>query len=76
MMIYRKYRLEKKYYSNLSKEELAILKILEDAVKDIAKVYELQIKEGFYPKEASKEILEKENEVDPDILSPFTFVSY
>ena len=74
-MIYRKYKLEKKYYSNLSKEELAVLKILEGAVKDIAKIYELQIKEGFYPRGISKEVLEKENEIDPDILSPFTYVS-
>ncbi|GEM_PF-2702617 len=74
-MIYRKYKLEKKYYSNLSKEDIAILKILESAVKDIAKVYELQIKEGFYPKGMSKEVLEKENEVDPDLLSPFTCIT-
>lgn len=74
-MFYRKYKIDKKYYANLSKEDLAILKILEGAVKGIAKVYELQLKEGFYPKGVIKEELEKENEVDPDILSPFTYVT-
>lgn len=73
-MFYRKYKLDKKYYTNLSKEDSAVLKILEEAVKDIAKIYELQVKEGFYPKGVAKEVLERENEVDPDILSPFTLV--
>lgn len=73
-MFYRRYKLDKKYYANLSKEDLATLKILESAVKDIAKIFELQLKEGFYPKGAAKEELEKENEVDPDILSSFTCV--
>lgn len=73
-MFYRRYKLDKNYYENLSKEDLAILKILESAVKDVAKIYELQLKEGFYPKGVTKEQLEKENEVDPDILSPFTYV--
>lgn len=74
-MFYRRYKLDKNYYANLSKEDLAILKILEGAIRDIAKVYELQVKEGFYPKGVAKEVLEKENEVDPDILSPFTYVT-
>lgn len=74
MKIYRTYNLEKSFLANLSKEETAILKILEEAVKDVAKIFELQLNKGFYPEGVTKEALERENEVDPDILSPFTQV--
>lgn len=73
-MIYRKYKIDKKYYVHLSDEDLKLLKILEEVVKDVAKIYELQLKTGFYPKGVTKKELEKENEIDPNILSPFTYV--
>lgn len=75
LMIYRKYKVDKKYYAQLSSEELKVLKILEEVVKDMAKIYELQLKMGFYPKGVTKQELEKENEINPDILSPYTFVT-
>lgn len=74
-MTYRKYKIDKKYYDNLSKEDISILKILEGVVKDTARIYEFQLKMGFYPKGVTKKELEKENEVDPNILSPFTYVT-
>lgn len=74
-MIYRKYKIDKKYYANLSDEDLKLLKILEGVVKDMAAVYDLQLKIGFYPKGVTKRDLERANELDPQILSPFTFVT-
>lgn len=74
-MIYRKYKLEKRHYAHLSKEDLTLLKILEGVVKDVAAIYELQLKEGFYPKGITKRGLERENELDSQILSPFTYIT-
>lgn len=74
-MIYRKYKLDKKYYASLSKEELTVLKILGGVVKDIATIYKLQLKEGFYPKGMTKKELEKENEINEKILSSFTYIT-
>lgn len=74
-MIYRKYKIDRKYYAHLSSEELKVLKILEEVVKDMAKIYELQLKEGFYPKGMTKKELEKEGEIDQNILSDFTYVT-
>jgi len=73
-MTYRKYKLEKRHYEGLSKEDLEILRILEEVVKDVAILYELQKKEGFYPKGITKRQLEKENEANIQILSPFTCI--
>lgn len=73
-MIYRKYKIDKKYYAQLSSEELKVLKILEEVVKDMAKIYELQVKEGFYPKGMTKKELEKENELNENTLSPYTSI--
>ncbi len=73
-MVYRKYKLEKRYYKNLSQEDLKIIKILEKAVKDIGDLYAIQLKDGFYPKGITKKELEKENEINPEILSPFTYI--
>lgn len=73
-MIYRKYKLNKKYYENLSQEDQKILRILEKAIKQIGDLYAIQLKEGFYPKGVTKKQLEKENEINPEILSPFTYV--
>lgn len=73
MMFYRKYKLNKKVYANLSKEDGLILKILEDVVKDVATLYEFQLKEGFYPKGVTKAEVEHAAKIDPEILSPSTF---
>ncbi len=73
-MIYRYYRIDKQDLFSLSKEEKDLLKILESVVKDISFVYELQLKEGFYPKGLTKQQLEKEAEVNPDVLSPYSYV--
>ena len=73
-MIYRKYKIDKKYYSDLSREEISLLKILEDVVRDISDVYYLQAKEGFYPKDLSKQQLDKAAKSNSELLSPFTYV--
>ncbi|MEK7616981.1 MAG: hypothetical protein AAB414_02920 [Patescibacteria group bacterium] len=73
-MYYRKYKLNKQIYSDLSKEERLILKILEEVVKDTASLYELQLKEGFYPKGITKGELEHAAIINPEILFPFTYV--
>lgn len=73
-MIYRRFKLDPKITSYLSGEDKKILKILEGAVRDIAKVYELQVKSGFYPKNSSKQDVERAARDNPDILSPFTIV--
>ncbi|MBI3109835.1 hypothetical protein HYZ06_02225 [Candidatus Daviesbacteria bacterium] len=73
-MDFRRYKLSKTIYSGLSKEDKAVLKILEGAVKDISKVYELQFQEGFYPRGVTKEQLEKAAQNNPEILSPFANV--
>lgn len=73
-MIYRKFKLPNRYYVHLSEEDKSILKILEGVVKDVATLYQLQLKEGFYPKGITKGQLEKENEINPQILSPYTYI--
>lgn len=73
-MIYRQYQIDKKYNSELSKEEISLLKILEEVVKDIAAVYQLQLKEGFYPKDLTKQQLEKGSKSNPELLAPFTYI--
>ncbi len=74
MMIYRKFKINKKFYNSLSKEDKAILSILEEVVKDTSYIYKLQLQEGFYPSKITKERLERENVKNPDILSPFSFI--
>lgn len=73
-MIYRKFKIDKKYYKGLSKDDLRILSILEEVVADIAKVYEVQKKDGFYPKRITKEKIELAAKKHPLILSPFTYI--
>lgn len=73
-MIYRKFKLDKDLYNKLSEEDKKILKILKQVVKDTSAIYELQKKEGFYPKGITKKQLEKENEINPQILSPYTYI--
>lgn len=73
-MIYRQYKVDKKNYAALSKEDKAVLKILESVVKDVSVIYQLQLKEGFYPKGLTKHDLEQAAKHNPDLLSPFTYV--
>lgn len=73
-MIYRKFKLDKKVYAGLSEDDKKVLNILKGAVKDTAKVYELQLEDGFYSKRVSKKVLEEAAKKDPEILSPFSFV--
>ncbi len=73
-MIYRKFKLDKKIYSQVSMEDQRVLKILEGAVLDLARVYEAQLKDGFYPKGVSKEKIEEAAKKNPSILSPFTMI--
>lgn len=73
-MIYRQFEPNKKLYQQLSSEEKEILTILKSAVEDISKLYELQLKDGFYPTNISKKELEKAAKNNPNILSPYTIV--
>lgn len=73
-MNYRKFKIDKKLSSNLSAEDKKILAILEQVVKDTAVVYEIQKKEGFYPKGITKKQLEKAIKDNPEIGSPFTYI--
>lgn len=73
-MIYRKYKINKNLYADLSKEDKLVLKILEEAVKDASLVYRLQLKMGFYPKNISKQDIQKAAKTNPDLLSAFTVV--
>src|SRR3972149_928032 len=74
-MIYRKFKLDNKIYTQLSENERQVLKILENVIQDLASVYEQQLKDGFYPKGATKEQIEEEDKKNPAILAPFTHVS-
>lgn len=74
-MTYRHFKIEKKYYLDLSASDKKVLKILEEVVKDVDAVYQKQLKDGFYPKNVSKNELEKTSHKNPEILSPFTYVS-
>lgn len=73
-MIYRKFKLDKKVYTTLSEEDKKVLSVLEGVVKDVAKIYELQLKDGFYPQGITKKDIEEAGKKNPDILSPFSFV--
>lgn len=73
-MIYRRFKLDKKVYAGLSEDDKKLLNILKGAVKDTAKVYELQLEDGFYPEGISKKVLEEAAKKNPEILSPFSFV--
>lgn len=73
-MILRRFKINKELLSQITEEDKKVLKILEATIVDIAKVYEQQIKEGFYPKGITKEQLEKESKKNPQILSPYSVV--
>lgn len=70
----RRYRINKEACSKLSQEDKKILGILEEVVADAAKLYEKQLKDGFYPKGVDKVKLEAAGKKNPQILSPFTYV--
>ena len=74
-MTYRHFKIEKKYYLDLSASDKKVLKILEEVVKDVDVVYQKQLKDGFYPKNVGKNELEKASRKNPEIFSPFTYVS-
>lgn len=73
-MIFRKFRIERKYYNNLSSSEKKILKILGGVVSDTAKVYLQQLKDGFYEEGITKKDIESVGWYNPELLSPFTYV--
>lgn len=73
-MIYRKFKLNKDINNQLSDEDKKVLKILEAVVRDVSAVYQLQKKEGFYPRGITKKQLEDTSKKDSEILSPFTYI--
>lgn len=73
-MIYRKFKIDKKVYSALSNEDKTLLRLLKEVVKDASLLYKLQLREGFYPKGITKQELEHAAKLNPEILSPFTYV--
>lgn len=73
-MVYRKFNTDKKLYADLSQQDRSLMKILEEVVKDVSQLYNLQLKEGFYPRTVTKMQLEEAAKESPEILSPFTFV--
>ncbi len=60
--------------SYLTKEELEALKKLVEAAELIADVYAIQLRDGFYPKGATRHEIEKAAAKNPAILSPYTVV--
>lgn len=73
-MIYRTFKLNKDIYNSISVEDKKILKILEGVVKDLAAVYAVQVKEGFFPKDVTKKQIEEAASKEPSLLSSFTIV--
>lgn len=76
MKSFKKFKINTK---KLSLEEKAILKKLIFAVEHITSLYLKQKNEkypgaNFYPKDATKEEIQKANEKNPLILDPYTFV--
>lgn len=63
---------------SLNDKEHQVLKLLIEAEKLMAKVYETQLngesKPQFYPKDATSAEIEKAAEKNPEILSPYTMV--
>lgn len=70
----RKFKLDLVKFQSLDEDEREMLPILEKAVEAIAEVYQIQLEEGFYPKDATKSELEEAALKNPSILSPFTHV--
>lgn len=70
----RRFKLRPDIYSVLKTDERKILPILEGVVTDVARLYELQLKDSFYPKRVSKRELEAAAESNPNIRSPYTYV--
>ncbi len=74
-MFYRKFKIDRNLYNRVSEGDKRILRLLEQVVKDVATIYELQKREGFYRKGVTKKQIEDAGKIDPQILSPFTFVN-
>lgn len=74
-MTIRKFKTENKYYKNLYVWEKKVLKILEEAVEDLEVVYRKQVKSGFYDLEITKKEIDLAAKENPEILSPFTYIS-
>ncbi|OGE15866.1 hypothetical protein A2769_01710 [Candidatus Daviesbacteria bacterium RIFCSPHIGHO2_01_FULL_37_27] len=70
-MITRTFKVSKK----LSLNNKRVVKLLEQAVLLTSKVYEDQMKRGFYPKGVSKEKLQAASKNTPEILSPYFIVT-
>lgn len=60
--------------SFLSKEELLILEKLVEAAQLVAKVYRVQLADGFYPTDVTRQEIEKAAQANPLILSPYSVV--
>lgn len=67
----RKYSVDTSY---LTKEELEVLNKLTESAELLAEVYTAQQKDGFYPKDATRQEIEKAASKNPEILSPYTIV--
>lgn len=74
-MTYRKFKINKTFFDNLSTSDKKIVAILEAVVKDLDGLYNQQLKDGFYSKGVTKKDVENAGKKDPDIISPFTFVN-
>src|SRR3989338_11420066 len=73
------FKVDKEYFSKLTKNERKILPLLLEAVKKINKVFILQENNNFkganfYPHDATKEEIEEAAAENSRILSPFTVV--
>ncbi len=73
-MIYQKFKIDGLVYKGLNKNERELIRLLDDAIKDLAKVYEQQLKDGFYPKGVTKKQIEEASKKNSALLSPFTYV--
>lgn len=60
--------------SFLTKEELLILEKLVEASQLVAKVYQAQLQDGFYPVNVTRQEIEKAALSNPLILSPYSVV--
>lgn len=67
----KKFKVDTSY---LRKEEVKILERLVEAAELVSEIYQLQLKDGFYPRGVTRLEIEKAAAKDPDILSPYTVV--
>src|SRR3990167_3162951 len=76
-----KFKVEKAFYTELSKDEKKILPILANASLLVGELYLQQEKDqekypgaAFYPPDVSDEEIEEAARKNPQILSPFTII--